>query len=154
MFADSPLWCINTAAQRELSDCGISGFIYSLEDDFPNVKHTVSGAAAHYLYTRAPLFISRISVSSEISANGILSDPHGNEFTVHRKHGLQYLISPEPLPLTNKKVKLTECAVHDFIIDLSFMEPDESFLAVLISAYKNESRIENTTLFNFKAGLK
>jgi U32 family peptidase len=152
LVADNPLWSMNTASQKELYRLGFNFFTSSTEDDYLNVKRTASTATVHYLYSHVPLFISR--VKPDIETGVPLIDPRGNEFSVRTKHGLYYLLSKSPFSLTHKKEKLSGCGITDFIIDLCFCSPDEEFLAMLITAYKNGSKIENTSLFNFKAGLK
>jgi hypothetical protein len=44
--------------------------------------------------------------------------------------------------------------VNEFLIDVSFHEPDYGLTGALINGFKDGVRIGDGTVFNFKAGLK
>lgn len=152
LSSDNPVWVMNRSAQKELSELGISAFTYSTEDDFPNIRQNASENGIACLYSHAILFISRIL--PDITNGNTLTDTGGNEFFTAIRNDLLYLISKEALCLTHKRTKLSESGIHQFLIDLSFIEPDPDLFVEILSAYKNDTRLDNTTLFNFKLGLK
>jgi len=55
-YSDAMLWCFNGAAQKTFEDCGISGFTYSWEDDYPNMSSVASPRGMAYLFAHVPLF--------------------------------------------------------------------------------------------------
>jgi len=152
LTSDNPVWVMNRSAQKELARLGINAFAYSTEDDFPNIRQTASGDGIAYLYSHSILFISRIP--PDITKGNTLTDTGGHAFFTSIKNDLHYLISREALCLTHKKSRLSESGIHDFLIDLCFTEPDQDLFMKILAAYRNGIRIENTTLFNFKVGLK
>ncbi len=155
-IADSPFGCLNRACQRALKNRGFSGFIHSYEDDYLNIKASTYVSASENgivcLFSHVPLFISRIRPAVQLQS--VISDPYENEFIAIEADGLFYLVSKKPFCLTHRRRKLSEAGIHDFLIDLTFCRPDPDFLSRLIDCYKNNTRMPDTSLFNFKAGLK
>lgn len=152
IVSDYPLGCMNRVSQSALKNLGFSSFIFSYEDDYLNIKACDSPEGIACLFAYVPLFISRIRPA--VGAEAILSDPHGNRFMTAERHGLFYLLSKEPFCLTHRRRKLSEAGIHDFLIDLTFCRLDRDFLSRLIDCYTNNTRMPDTGLFNFKAGLK
>jgi U32 family peptidase len=156
VVADYPLGCLNRASQTALKNRGFSGFIYSYEDDYLNIKASASASASGEgiacLFSNVPLFISRIHPA--VRSEDIFSDPHGNRFVATEGHGLFYLLSKEPFCITHRRRKLSEAGIHDFLIDLTFCRPDTDILPRLIDCYTKNTRMPETGLFNFKAGLR
>jgi hypothetical protein len=152
LFADAALGCLNRTAQVALDEIGFSGFVYSYEDDYLNIKAAASERGIACLFSLVPLFVSRIRPAVRPGAE--LSDPHDNRFVVVRANGLFYLLPKAAMGLTHRRKKLAECGIHDFLIDLSFCAPNQLFLQKIIDSYKNGTRLPGTALFNFKAGLK
>ncbi|MDR2693607.1 MAG: hypothetical protein LBB74_05265, partial [Chitinispirillales bacterium] len=99
-----------------------------------------------------PLFISRLKPAVDCSET--VTDPHGNAFFVSTKNGLYYTLPATPVCLFAKRKKLSECGINEFLIDVSFHEPDYCLMGELIRGYKDGVRVEGGTIFNFKAGLK
>jgi U32 family peptidase len=152
LIADAPLACLNGASQNAVLSRGFSFFTYSREDDYLNIKAAASPYGLVYLFGSVPLFISRIhpAVKPEIP----LCDPHQNRFIVKNAHGLHYLLAEKPLCLTHRLSKLSELGIRNFIMDLSFRKVDPGFLQTIIACYKNGTRLPDSSVFNFKAGLK
>ncbi|MDR2592705.1 MAG: U32 family peptidase [Chitinispirillales bacterium] len=159
IISDSLLWCLNRFTQVELSGRGVSRFIFSWEDEYlnirdsvypPPVSNAISGVAP--IYGRPPLFISRIKPPLPCGETAV--DPHGGAFFVSTKNDLCYTLPKTPVCLFAKRKKLSECGVNDFLIDLSFHEPSYELMGALMSGYKQNIRIDGSTIFNFKAGLK
>ena len=151
-IADAPLWCLNRAAQAALRQAGFGKFIYSWEDDYLNIKAAASPEGMVCLFSRVPLFVSRIRPAVRLGMD--FSDPHGNRFVATSAHGLYYLIAEKPLCLTHAKKKLSPLGIHNFLLDLSFCEVDPGWLGRLIECYKTGTRMPGSSVFNFKAGLR
>jgi putative protease len=152
IFADAMVWCFNGAAQKTLIEGGFSGFTYSTEDDYPNIAAASSSKAMAYLFAHIPLFVSRIR--SALGPEEHLRDSFDNEFTTAEKHGLSYLIAQKPLCLFHKRKKLEEVGIRTFIIDLSFIVPDKELYHELVSRYIDGTKVPESSMFNFKAGIK
>ena len=151
-YADAMIWCFNGAAQKALKDCGLSGFTYSWEDDYLNIRSAASFRRMAYLFSYVPLFISRIQPA--LGPGDTIKDSFGNEFFTAVKHGLHYLIAKKPLCLLHKRNKLEEAGIKTFIIDLSFCAPDKRLYRDLIKRYNDGTKVPGSSMFNFKAGIK
>ena len=152
LIADSPLACLNRASQKTLLSMGFTYFTYSLEDDYLNIKAAASPLALVYLFSTPPLFISRIHPA--IKPGTPFSDPHNNRFITAEANGLHYLLPLKPFCITHRREKLSELGIKNFIIDLSFRKADPEYLQTVMDGYKNGVRLSETSVFNFKAGLK
>jgi putative protease len=165
--ADSAISCLNRFTQVELAARNVKQFVYSYEDDYLNIRNTVPPVTYKKMrqkstypkeivgivpiYGRPPLFIS--SLEPAVDDNTAVTDPHGNEFFVAAKNGLYYTLPKTPVCLFAKLDRLSECGLADFLIDLSFHEPDYDALYKLMALYKTGTKVEGASIFNFKAGL-
>ena len=158
IVADYLLGCLNRASLAALGKRGFVGIIRSYEDDYLNIKASTAAAFEGSpgeivcLFSHVPLFISRIRPA--LPSGTVCVDPHGNGFFVAEAHGLFYLLSKNPYGLTHRRQKLSETGIRDFLLDLSFCKPSKDLVSPLIECYKNNTRLPDTGLFNFKAGLK
>jgi putative protease len=151
-YSDAMIYCFNGAAQKTLQDCGISGFTYSWEDDYPNMSSVASPRGMAYIFAHVPLFISRIRPALGVKEK--LKDSFENEFYTAAKHGLYYLVTKTPMGLFQKRNKLEEAGIKTYIIDLSFCAPDKQLYRDLISSYAEGTKLPGSSMFNFKAGIK
>jgi putative protease len=170
MAACAPLSCLNRFTMEYLKSRGVNMFVFSYEDEFINIRNTLSPigiegisnvkntyttvgiAGIAPVYGKPPLFISRMPPAVECGAT--VTDPHGNSFSVSTKNNLYYTTPNTPMCLFAKKKKLSECGIENFLIDVSFQKPDYDTLNKLVQGFKNGIRIDNGSLFNFKAGLR
>jgi putative protease len=150
--ADNPVWALNRFSQRALEKLGFSAFSYSLEDEYLNIRNSSSPKGIICLFSRVPLFVSCIKPG--IESNRDIFDPHRNCFFIEERNGLYYTLSKETMCLFQRKKKLQEAGINRFLIDLSFIKPEEIPLQELIAAYKSGEKIPDSGIFNFKAGLK
>ena len=157
IVADNCFGCLNRASLAALGKRGFGGVIRSYEDDYLNIKAS-TGCGPIFpgeivcLFSHVPLFISRIRPA--LPPGTVCVDPYGNGFFIAEAHGLFYLVSKKPFCLTHRRQKLSETGINGFLLDLSFCKPSPDFLQPLIGCYKNNTRLPDTGLFNFKAGLK
>jgi U32 family peptidase len=146
------IWTFNRPAQKALFERGIGRFSYSLEDDYPNMRNSASVQGRATLFSHVPLFISRIRPAA--ATNEKCRDALGNEFFVTEKHGLFFLVSKKPMCLFHKRKKLEEAGISSFIIDLRFCKPEKNLFKDLLRRYKQEAKIEESVMFNFKLGIR
>ena len=149
---DYLLWCMNRAAQLAYSGLGLPYFAYSLEDDAMNIRDCASQKGMAYLFGHVPLFISRMQPAIPLGTH--VTDRAGRKTLVSGKNGLFYLVAEETVSLFHKRDKYEELGISTFIIDLSFMEPDEKILHELMACYTGMSKYPGSCLFNYKGGLK
>jgi putative protease len=152
LIADSFIPVLNNFAWDTLKKAGFSMFTYSLEDEYLNLRNHIHSDGIVCLYSHVPLFISRIRPA--IRLNTTTTDPFQNRMRSYVKNDLYYTITEKPLCLTGKKNKLSEEGISHFSIDLSGMQPNQEKLWEILSYYKESAKIPDSTLFNFKAGLK
>jgi putative protease len=152
MRADYMLWCLNRASQHAYASLRLTHFTYSLEDDAMNVRDCASQKGMAYLFGHVPLFISRIRPALEAGSH--VTDRAGRKIMTCEKHGLYYCLAEETVCLFNKREKYEELGISTFIIDLSFMEPDEKVLHDILTCYNEQSKYPGSCLFNYKGGLK
>ena len=152
LIADAAIACLNRASQKAILSQRFSFFTYSYEDDYLNIKPCGSERGIACLYTTVPLFISRIHPA--IKPGEPLCDHHHNRFITSPAHGLHYLLAQKPFCLTHRRKKLSGIGIRNFIIDLCFRNVDPGFLQTLIDCYRNGTRLPDSGVFNFKAGLK
>jgi putative protease len=152
LIADSFIPVLNNFAWDTLKSAGFSMFTYSLEDEYLNLRNHIHSDGIVCLYSHVPLFVSRIRPA--VRLNTTTTDPFQNRMRSYVKNDLYYTITEKPFCLTGKKNKLTEEGISHFSIDLSGMQPDQTKLWEILSYYKESAKIPDSTLFNFKAGLK
>ncbi|MDR2728149.1 MAG: U32 family peptidase [Chitinispirillales bacterium] len=152
LMVQAPLWSLNRFTQKELEKSGVHWFEYSPEDDFMNIRAAASPKGVVTLYSKPPLFISR--VPPPVVKNAVFTDPHKNSFFTKVKNSLCYTLPQTPVCLFAKREKLMNCGIENFLIDLNFHEPNHNFFEKTISSFKSNIKIEESTLFNFKLGLK
>ena len=155
LVADSPLWRLNRFTQEYLKSRGVNMFVFSYEDEFLNIRNTCSPegiVGIMPVYAKPPLFISRMPPA--VDCNVTVTDPHGNSFFVSPKNNLYYTLPTTPMCLFAKRKKLSECGIENFLIDVSFQKPDYNNLNKLVQGFRDGIRIDNGSLFNFKAGLR
>jgi len=152
LMIQTPLWSLNRFAQKEFEKRGVQWFEYSPEDDFMNIRAAVSQKGIVTLYSKPPLFISRVPPPA--GKNTVFTDSHKNSFFTKVKNSLCYTLPQTPVCLFAKREKLMSCGIQNFLIDLNFHEPDSKLSNELISSFKLNMKIEDSTLFNFKLGLK
>jgi U32 family peptidase len=149
--SDFLLWSLNRVAQAAYSGLGIKQTTHSLEDDNMNLRDCISQNEAVYLFTHAPLFVSRMKPG--IGHKAVATDRENRSVRVFEKYGLYYLVAEETMSLFHKREKMESYGARSFVIDLSFMEPDSAVLAELLGNYSTNTKFAGSCLFNFKGGL-
>ncbi|MDR0306670.1 MAG: U32 family peptidase [Chitinispirillales bacterium] len=152
LSAQTPLWSLNRLTQKELQKRYVEWFEYSSEDDFINLRAASSIKGIVTLYGKPQLFISRMP--PPVAGGSILSDSHKNGFFVKVKNNLCYTIASTPVCLFAKREKISSCGIENFLIDLCFHDPDQKLADSLVSNFRAGVKVEGSTMFNFKLGLR
>jgi putative protease len=152
LIADSFIPVFNNFSWQMLQQLGFSMFTYSTEDEYLNLRNTIYPQGILCLYSHVPLFISRIRPAARL--NTTILDPYSNGMFSYFKNDLYYTSAKKPLCITGKKSKLLGEGITHFSIDLSGMKPDPEKFWEILHYYKSSGKVPDSTLFNFKAGLK
>lgn len=150
--ADYPIWTTNNSTQKVLLEQSFSTLGYSIEDDILNLKSLADPSGLITLFGYVPLFISRID--PPLPDKSYLQDNKNIGFFVSKKAGLSYLLGEKPTCLFHRQDKLADAGINQYLIDLSFCEPNIKLLKTLIYHYEKKEKVSDTTLFNHKIGFK
>ena len=150
-FSDTMVWTTNRATQAYLISIGIDRFSYSLEDDVLNLKATHHPQGIMPIFGHVPLFISKIRPAAQ---GAQIRDDKGAEFFIREREGLFYTLSEQPICFFHRRQKLNEIGINSYSIDLSFIDPSRKFFKTLLFEYQARNKLQHTSLFNHKAGLK
>jgi putative protease len=152
LYADYTVWSINRYTQKMLLENGFKAFSYSPEDDILNLKRTGSDKGLFPVFMRVPLFLSR--VKSVVQDGREVKDSRNEKFLSIKRDDLSNLISEQALGLTHRVDKLMGYGIENFIVDFSWYEPSQALYNEVIFGYEKKKRIEGSSLFNHKGGLK
>lgn len=151
IFADTSVWTTNLASQKILFDQGYKGFSYSIEDDILNLKATGNNSGIMPLFGYIPLFISRVPPATR--DQGILDDK-GQGFMLQQVEDLTYTNGELPFCLFHRREKLKQFGIHRFLIDFSWFHPSRKLFKTIMYDFQEQNKMQGTTLFNHKSGLK
>jgi putative protease len=152
IIAGREIWCMNRASGQALAAQGIRMFSFSPEDDIMNLKTIASTNGLMTIFAYIPLFVSRIQPPSPQNAE--LGDSKNNKFFTTCGNRLFYLVGSQPFSLLHRREALCEAGIQNFLIDLFFRKPDRKLLEEILESYREQRKIEGSSMFNHKAGLK
>ncbi|MCL2389771.1 MAG: U32 family peptidase, partial [Elusimicrobia bacterium] len=148
------LYVTNHFAARHLKKLNVKSFTYSVEDDIKNISNIakyISGGMV-YLYGLAEVCISKMLNNSLKNNETIKSGV--DEFCVIKNPNETLLLTKYPTVIFNKKRELLKAGVSDFIIDLSYVPKDETYLRLLLDAYNLKRPLTGAFSFNMERGLR
>ena len=151
LIADSMVWTTNRASQDFLVTSGYDQFTYSLEDDLLNIKANTSVSGIMPIFGHIPLFISKIRPATQ---DFRIRTGKGQNFMIVEKDGLFYTISEQLVCLFHRQEKLQGFGINRFLIDFSFMDPSRKRFKTIVFELEAGRKLDNTSVFNHKAGLK
>ncbi|MBN1523115.1 MAG: U32 family peptidase [Spirochaetales bacterium] len=150
-IAGTFFYSLNSPARSRIAAMGCRDFMYSLEDDFLNIRNTGSRPGWITLFSHIPVFISRINPG--FAPGTKLSDQNKKSFFTAVRDDLYVLCGSSPLCLFSRREKLQQLGINTFIVDFSFTEPDAKYAGSILEAYHHQEKIHDSSLFNFKAEL-
>ncbi|MCL2145044.1 MAG: U32 family peptidase [Endomicrobia bacterium] len=157
LLAGQFLYCANSFSAGFLFEKGISGFVFSWEDDFKNIaelsKAGLGGYGIFYLSGFPALAVSKMKMHKDLSRDELI-DCAKDSFRLVQRNGTAFVLPQYPVMLFNKKQQLKKIKINKFAIDLSFMKPDKNYAAVLFDAYYGKRPLHNEYEFNFERELK
>ena len=146
------LYAWNGYSAKALKDLGVSKFFVSWEDDILNIRKLKFPLIVN-LFGKPVLTRSRM-LTKEHDYGTIMSDKKDIELEQLMEGSLSLLVTKKPVMIFNAKEKLKAAGVNDFCLDLSFIEPNEKFLANLMQAYQKNENFIDSVKFNFKQGVQ
>jgi hypothetical protein len=146
------LYAWNGYSAKALKDLGVSKFFVSWEDDILNIRKLKFPLIVN-LFGKPVLTRSRM-LTKEQDYGTIVSDKKDIELEQLMEGSLSLLVPKKPVMIFNAKEKLKAAGVNDFCLDLSFIEPNEKFLANLMAAYQKNENFLDSVKFNFKQGVQ
>lgn len=123
VFADHRLSVLNSQAEAQLADLGLSGLTLCLESDEENLsrllKRPAPIARLLYLYGRPPLFTSRFRLAGFRDRQAVAS-PRGERFEVAQEPGLSQVVAERPVFLAPLMKMKPLAGVRAWIVDFEF----------------------------------
>jgi len=150
------LYLLNSFSADFLFKKEIKDFVFSHEDDFYNIsdlaKENLAARGIFYLSGFPRLAVSKMTPHKDLAQEIISSQK--DSFKVLNKNGEAVVLPQYPVTLFNKIPKLKKLGITKFIIDLSCIKPNKTYLETLLNAYAGKIQLQNGFEFNFDRGLK
>ncbi|MFC1546210.1 peptidase U32 family protein [bacterium] len=156
-IAGSYLYVWNAYSARLLKDYGINYFTVSWEHDILSIRRLANSGLSAYLLVNIfgyPVITRSRMLSKETNYNEVSSDKKNIKFKIIIDAGMNILIPDKPVMIFNAVDKMKNMGIGNFIIDLSFINPQKMFYTNLIDYFKNRKNYTNSFKFNFKRGVK
>ena len=154
LYSGQYLYMLNNYSAEFLSKYKINGFVTSWEDDLSNIKDlskTLKNNLIVYLSGFPEIVISKMKFVKDIQNKNIKSNK--DEFKVISQTD-NIIIPKYPINLVGFKNNLVKTGIKSFGIDLSYIEPNTSYLTQIVRAFNNNAYITSQNKFNFERRLK
>jgi len=154
LYSGQYLYMLNNYSAEFLSKYKINGFVTSWEDDLSNIKDlskTLKNNLIVYLSGFPEIVISKMKFVKDIQNKNIKSNK--DEFKVISQTD-NIIIPKYPINLVGFKNNLVKAGIKSFGIDLSYIEPNTSYLTQIVRAFNNNAYITSQNKFNFERRLK
>lgn len=152
IYSNENVYAFNDAAIKFLKDEGIKNFIYPLETDIANLGKGSDRNGIIPLFYFPHLFYSRMPV--KLSKDKTFSDSTGQKYFKHIKDGMTIITPDKPVSIIQYREKIERYGFGRFLIDLSFISPDDEMLFSTLKSFNNSESIKESSIFNFKRELK
>ena len=156
IYADHRLNCLNTQAEAQLADLGLSGLTLSLENDDGNLRAVLERPGPVdrliYLYGQPPLFVSRFKTKG-LKDNLPVESPRQERFRIRYEPEYMMVFAERPVFFAPVLKYRSLAGVAAFIIDLEF-DPRPLVTAREVTESVNRKRpIKGASRFNLTRGL-
>lgn len=152
IYSNENVYTFNDAAIKFLKDEGIKNFIYPLENDIANLGKGTDRNGIIPMYYYPQLFYSRMPV--KLNKDKSFSDSTGQKYLKHIKDGITIITPDKPVSIIQYREKIERYGFGRFLIDFSFISPDDEKLKSVLKSLSNSEQIKESTIFNFKRELK
>ncbi|MDH3346698.1 MAG: DUF3656 domain-containing protein [Desulfobulbaceae bacterium] len=151
------LYTLNSQAAYGLHDLGISELTLNIEDDQNNIKHIMTHAPdipiSLTIYGPARLLTSRIPLQKLAQKATIKG---GNDLKMHmtKRNGLTTVTADKEFSLLGQLHTLKKIGQLNYVIDFSHCGWLSKRGSMVMEALRNDTPLEDTTIFNFERGLE
>ena len=145
------VYTLNDAAIQFLKEENIKSYIYTFENDYPNLISGKDRKGIVPIYFHPELFYSRmlVNIGKEVSFRD-----DRNTYKKLVRDGITIVIPEVPVSFLQFKDKLVNEGFRRFLIDLSYVQPSQNTFNRLLKKFHTSSAEQPGTAFNFKVGLK
>jgi U32 family peptidase len=156
IYADHRLNCLNSQAELQLADLGVSALTLSLEGDEDNFKRLLSNpgpiSRLLYLYGRPALFTSRFAPQG-LKENTPVESPQRERFRTRYQSDIMFMFAEQPVFFAPLLKFRTLAGVTAFIVDLEFDPRPLATARDILEVINRGKPQRSTSRFNFKRGL-
>ncbi|MFH1715378.1 MAG: peptidase U32 family protein [Elusimicrobiota bacterium] len=157
MIAGPYLYTLNAYSAKILYEFGADSFITSWEDDYINIRRLVNSGLSNKMIVNVfgyPVLARSRMLPKDTNYGIVSSQKKDLKFNQLAEGNISILIPENPFMIFNSIPKLKETGIGNFLIDLSYIEPQKSFLLSLKTSFSERINFNNSIRFNFKFGLK
>ncbi|MDR0822384.1 MAG: U32 family peptidase [Endomicrobium sp.] len=147
------LYVLNSFSADFLIKLNIKNFVFSIEDDYKNISKLCSAGLSDrgifYLSGLPVLAFSKMRAHKDLQNKQVILNSGQDSFKIISTETIDAVLSPIPIMLFNKKFRLEKQQINKFLIDLSYISPNEQYLNTILAAYNGKQFIQNGNEFNF-----
>ena len=150
LYGGQFLYMLNTYSAEFLANKNIKAFSISWEDNLTNIKNLatkLNDKMIVYLFGFPKLAISKMNVAIK---NKTLLKTNKDNFQILKDDNFVTVIPKFPVNLFEYKQKLIKSKINSFAIDLSYIEPDKSFINLLLNTFEGKTNLNSMATFNFE----
>lgn len=148
-ITNESVYALNDIAINFIQSEGAKEYIYPYENEYPNLLKGRDRNGIIPIFFYPELFYSRMPVKS----GDILRDNTGKKYHKVVKSGFTVIYPDQPVSLTHNISKLKSKGFNKFLIDISY-EKNPNRIGDIMKSLKNSSKIQGTSDFNMKKGLR
>ena len=177
IYTNENVYTLNDAAIQFLKEEYVTGYVYPLENDFPNLISGKDRKGIVPLFFYPELFFSRMPVSfhHEDTKAEILEDriSHCKDTKTQReendkmhsfadrdfeyrkivKDGMTITVPEKPVSLLHYKDKIYQKGFRHFLLDFSHSKVSKNIFNRILKKYRTSTAEQPSLNFNFKMGL-
>jgi putative protease len=164
LYADYPLYCLNTLSIRKLRELGFCRHTLSPEDGKDNLQTLFNPDTDAIIYQDTPLFTSEACLWANVKKTCpgrnwcnfnqmMVENEHGDHFTVMNNECKTVVIHEKPFSIIHFIPKLLESGQTDFRVDLCYRDYTPEMINDIFSVMKNKGKVEGSVIGNFERGL-
>ncbi len=164
LYADYPLYCLNTLSLGELRKLGFCRYTLSPEDDEDNLQTLFHSDTDMVIYQDTPLFISEACVWANMKkacpgrdrcgyTQMVIENEYGDHFIAMNNECKTVVVSEKPFSIIHCIPELLESGQMDFRIDLCYRDYTPEAIYDIFSKIQNKGKVKNSIIGNFKRGL-
>lgn len=164
LYADYPLYCLNSLSAMKLRELGFARYTLSPEDGEDNLQTLFSSDADVIIYQDTPLFTSETCIWANMkrACHGMnrcgfkqmtVENEFGDRFLAMNERCKTVVIGERPFSIVHLIPKLLDAGQRDFRIDLCYRDYTPETIEDIFLSFQNKNKIKNSMIGNFERGL-